>query len=238
MISREVMLKGHQMIVDLNHPVARFPYNPVLTATEVNRIWQDPGLRVVTVHNAGVALQDGDTVMLFRSHLRCGKSVLGVARSGNGVDGWCVEPEPAMAPAVEGDAFAPGTDVAALIENEAGGVEDPRVTQIGDTYYIAYSAYHATVKDRVRTSLATTRDFSHFVRYGPVLERDMRNVVIFPESIGGRYAGLFRPNDITSGEVGGTYAQISLGWTSSIESNQWEIRPEPVMRTGAGPSAF
>jgi len=238
MISKEVMLKDRRVIVDLNCPVARFPHNPVLTAREVNQVWQDPGLQVSTVHNAGIALHGGDTVMLFRSNLRCGMSVLGIARSSNGVDGWRVEPRPAMAPAAEGDAFAPGTDVKALIENESGGVEDPRITQIGDAYYITYSAYHATVKNRVRVSLATTRDFSHFMRYGPVLERDMRNVVVFPEPISGRYAGLFRPNDTTGGDVGGIYTQIKLGWTSSIESNQWEIQPEPFMRTDAGPSAF
>lgn len=238
MISKEVMLKDHRVTVDLNCPVARFPDNPVLTAKEVNQVWQDPGLQVTTVHNAGIALHGGDTVMLFRSHLRCGKSVLGVARSSNGVDGWRVEPGPAIAPAVEGDTFAPGTDARALIENEAGGVEDARITQIGDTYYITYSAYHAVVKNRVRTSLATTRDFSHFTRHGPVLERDMRNVVIFPEPIGGRYAGLFRPNDITKGDVGGIYTHINLGWTNSVESNRWKIRPKPIMKTGGGPSAF
>ncbi|MFZ0926622.1 MAG: glycosidase [Halobacteriota archaeon] len=238
MISKEVMLKDHRMIVDLNCPVARFPDNPVLTAKDVNHVWQEPGLQVTTVHNAGIALHGGDMVMLFRSHLRCGMSVLGVARSSNGVDGWRVEPRPAMAPAAEGDAFALGTDAKALIENESGGVEDPRITQIRDTYYITYSAYHATVKNRVRVSLATTRDFSHFIRHGPVLERDMRNVVIFPEPIGGRYAGLFRPNDTTAGEVGGIYTQLKLGWTNSVESNRWEIQPEPVMRTEGGPSAF
>jgi predicted GH43/DUF377 family glycosyl hydrolase len=238
MISKEVMHKDRRVIVDLNHPVARFPDNPVLTAKDVNQVWRDPGLQVTTVHNAGIALHGGDTVMLFRSHLRCGMSVLGVARSSNGIDGWRVEPRPAMTPAAEGDAFAPGTDAKALIENESGGVEDPRITQIGDTYYITYSAYHATVKNRVRVSLATTRDFAHFVRHGPVLERDMRNVVIFPEPIGGSYAGLFRPNDTTGSEVGGIYTQIKLGWTSSIESNRWKLQAEPIMRTGRGPSAF
>ena len=238
MISKEVRLKDRRVIVDLNRPVARFPDNPVLTAKDVNQVWQEPDLQVTTVHNAGIALQGEDTVMLFRSHLRCGVSVLGVARSSNGVDGWRVEPRPAMTPATASDVFAAGTDARALIDNESGSVEDPRITQIGDTYYIAYSAYHSTVKGRVRTSLATTRDFSHFTRYGPLLERDMRNVVIFPEPIDGRYAALFRPNDTTSGEVGGIYTQINLGWTSSLESNRWELQPAPIMRTGGGPSAF
>jgi predicted GH43/DUF377 family glycosyl hydrolase len=238
MISRVVTLKGQRVAVDLNSPVARWPHNPILTAADVNEVWQDPALQVTTVHNAGIALHGDDTVMLFRSHLRCGVSVLGIARSSNGVDDWRVEHKPAMMPATEGDAFAASTDPKALIENESGGVEDPRITQIGDTYYITYSAYHARVKNRVRVSLATTHNFSHFTRYGPVLERDMRNVVIFPKTIGGRFAGLFRPNDTTPGEIGGIFAQIKLGWTDSIESNKWEIEPEPIMKTGGGPSAF
>jgi predicted GH43/DUF377 family glycosyl hydrolase len=238
MLMKEVALKDHHAVVDLNNPVARFPLNPILTAREVNRVWTEPGLQVTTVHNAGIALYKDDTMMLFRSHLRCGMSVLGLARSRNGIDGWRVDPSPAMLPATLEDSFAPWADPKALVENEAGGVEDPRITQIGDTYYITYSAYHATVKNRVRTSLATTQDFTRFTRHGPVLDRDMRNVVIFPEPVGGKYVGLFRPNDTTSGDVGGIFTQINLGRTAHIESSRWEIQPQPCMRTGGGPSAF
>jgi predicted GH43/DUF377 family glycosyl hydrolase len=50
--------------------------------------------------------------------------------------------------------------------------------------------------------------------------------------------GLFRPNDATKGDVGGIFAQIKLGYTAHIESNRWEIQPQPCMKTGGGPSAF
>jgi predicted GH43/DUF377 family glycosyl hydrolase len=161
-----------------------------------------------------------------------------VARSDDGVRNWQVEPEPAMLPCRESDLFAAGADPAALIENETGGVEDPRVTRIGDTYYITYSAYHGRVKDRVRVSLATTTDFASFVRHGPVLDRDMRNVVIFPEQIGGKFVGLFRPNDHTAGNVGGTFTEIRIGTTDRVESNRWTIADQPLLKTGGGPSAF
>jgi len=238
MLQKEVAMKDHHLLVDLNNPVARFPLNPILTAKEVNLAWTEPGLQVVTVHNAGIAIYKDETTMLFRSHLRCGMSVLGVARSRNGIDGWRADPTPAMLPATATDRFAPGADVQALIENESGGVEDPRITQIGDTYYITYSAYHATVKNRVRTSLATTHDFRQFTRHGPVLDTDMRNVVIFPERIDGKYFGLFRPNDTTKGDIGGIFTQIKLGHTTHIESNRWEIQAQPCMQSGGGPGAF
>jgi predicted GH43/DUF377 family glycosyl hydrolase len=238
MVTRVVAMKDEAAVVDLASPVARFSGNPILTAREVNRVWQHPGLQVTTVHNAGIGVLSGDTVMLFRSHLRCGVSVLGVARSSNGIDRWRVDPRPAMVPAVPRDSFAAGADAAAVIEDESGGVEDPRVTLVGETYYVTYSAYHARVKNRVRVCLAATRDFTHFTRHGPVLDRDMRNVAIFPEPIGGRYVALFRPNDTTGGDVGGAYTQIRIGTTSSIEANRWEVQEQPILRTGAGPSAF
>ncbi len=224
--------------IDLDRPVLRYAGNPILTCHDVNRVWTAPGLKVKTVHNAGVTRYGGEVVMLFRSHLRCGISVLGIARSEDGLKGWRVDPEPAMLPCRQSDLFADGVDQARLIENEAGGVEDPRISMIGDTFFITYSAYHALVKDRVRVSLATTTDFLTFRRYGPLLERDMRNVVIFPEAIGGKFVGLFRPNNTAgAGDAGSACAEILIGTADRIESNRWEIRPEPLIRTGGGPSA-
>jgi predicted GH43/DUF377 family glycosyl hydrolase len=224
--------------VDLACPVARFAGNPILTCHDVNLAWASPALKVKTVHNAAITELDGRVVMLFRSHLRDGTSVLGLARSDDGIRAWRVDPEPALLPCRVGDLFAEGADAAALIENEAGGVEDPRVTRIGDTYYVTYSAYHGRVKDRVRVSLATTTDFVSFVRHGPVLDRDMRNVVIFPQRLGGKFVGLFRPNDRAPGDVGGTFTEIRLGTTDRLESNRWAIGDRPLLKTGGGPSAF
>ncbi len=229
---------GYSVEVDLNVPVVRYPHNPVLTAREVNEVWRTPALQVTTVHNAGVTANGDETLMLFRSHLRCGRSVLGLARSKNGIDNWQIEPAPVFKPATQADVFAPGTDQQALLENETGGVEDPRIIRIGDTYAITYSAYHAVMKNRVRVSLATTKDFVTFTRHGPMSNRDMRNVVLFNERINGRFWGLFRPNDVTEGDVGGAFTQVRIGSTRDWRANSWEFADEPVMQTGGGPSAF
>jgi predicted GH43/DUF377 family glycosyl hydrolase len=193
---------------------------------------------VVTVHNAGVARHAGETIMLFRSHLRCGRSVVGIARSADGLGAWRIDPLPALAPATGHDHFAPGVEPAAQRRIEAGGVEDPRITPLEGAYAITYSAYDAHVKNRVRVCLAVTEDFSRFVRYGPLLERDMRNVVIFPEPIDGRYVALFRPNDETAGDVGGVYTRIRIGYSRHWRTGGWEIAQRPVMQTGGGPGAF
>ncbi|MBT8228041.1 MAG: glycosidase [Dactylosporangium sp.] len=229
---------GLRGTVSLTDPVLRFPGNPILTPRDVNEAWREPHLRVVTVHNAGVAAFGPETVMLFRSHLRSGISVLGLATSDNGVTDWRVAPQPALLPATPTDPVGRDVDRAAIVAGEAGGVEDPRINPVDGTFAITYSGYHARVPDQVRVALATTDDFKTFVRHGPMLGRDMRNVVIFPERVNDRYVGLFRPNDVTPGDIGGVFTQIQVGYTDDLRANRWEIEPEPIMRTGGGPSAF
>jgi predicted GH43/DUF377 family glycosyl hydrolase len=176
--------------------------------------------------------------MLFRSHLRSGLSVIGLARSADGVCDWRIEPGPALRPATLDDRYGPDVDPAEIVEIESGGVEDPRIHPIDGTYVITYSAYHARIPNRVRVSLATTDDFRTYTRYGPVLDRDMRNVVLFEQRFDGRYAGLFRPNDVLADDIGGRFTEIRLGHCDDFRSGKWEIDEEPVMRTGGGPSAF
>lgn len=101
------------------------------------------------------------------SHLR-------VARSTDGVH-FRIAPSPAMSPATPYEAY---------------GVEDPRITAIDGTCWINYSA----VSSRgIATALASTRDFNTFERHGVIFPPDNRDVTIFPERIGGRFAALHRP---------------------------------------------
>ena len=232
------MGSGELGLVSLSKPVLRFATNPVLTARDVNDVWREPQLQVVTVHNAGAAVVDGEAVLLFRSHLRCGVSVLGLARSADGVRDWRVAERPALVPATTADRYGDNVDPAAVVDMESGGVEDPRINTVDGTFAITYSAYHAEVKDRVRVGLATTDDFRVFTRYGSMSDADMRNVVIFPERIGGRYVGLFRPNDNLPGDTGGAFTQIVVGRSDDFRVGPWEYDAVPVMRTGGGPGAF
>ena len=51
--------------VSLREPVLRYVGNPILTSHQVNDVWRDPAPQVVTAHNAGVAVVNGHTVLLF-----------------------------------------------------------------------------------------------------------------------------------------------------------------------------
>jgi predicted GH43/DUF377 family glycosyl hydrolase len=237
-VQRAVELGGATHTVTLNHPVARYPGNPILAAPAVNAVWTQPHRQVVTVHNGGAAWHDGGTVMLFRSHLRSGISVIGLARSRDGLTDWRIDADPFLRPARPDDPMDPRLDPATMVELESGGVEDPRINPIDGTFAITYSGYSAQARNRVRVALATTDDFVGVTRFGPVLDADMRNVVLFPERVDGRYVGLFRPNDALPGDTGGVFQEIRIGSTVDFRVGPWDIAAEPVMRTNGSPSAF
>ncbi len=57
--------------------VRRYRHNPILTKAEIP-------YAVETVHNAAVVKHGSEYIMLFRSHLRTGRSIIGLARSVDG----------------------------------------------------------------------------------------------------------------------------------------------------------
>lgn len=247
-IQMPVEWNGFEGIVTINEPVLRYPGNPILTCHQVNEKWGgDPRLYTYTVHNAGVArveVNDGSKIiMLFRSHIADGRSVIGKAVSRSGLADWAVCDRPFLLPATLNDAFAGGVDVAATIAAEAGGVEDMRINPVGNgLYLLTYSAYNETVTDEVKVMTAITRDFKNVIRYGPVSEKDMRNVVVFPEpDTYGNWVALVRPNDKTlevlgSGHIGGSFGEI-LAALAPEPTGPWQTE-RVIMRSGYGPSAF
>ena len=70
------------------------------------------------------------------------------------------------------------------------GCEDPRITKIGDTYYMLYTAYS---RRGPRIALATSPDLARFERIG-LIGPDLadKDAMLFPEMIGGRLAMIHR----------------------------------------------
>lgn len=79
-------------------------------------------------------------------------------------------------------------------EYEEYGVEDPRITRIADRYWITYVAVS---RHGAATALASTSDFRAFQRHGIIFPPENKDVVLFSEAMGGRYAALHRPNPAT-----------------------------------------
>ncbi len=194
--------------------VKRFSGNPILTKADIP-------YAVETVHNAAVIKHADEYIMLFRSHLRTGRSIIGLARSLDGFK-FVADPEPFLTPATEGR-FA---------DYEEFGVEDPRVTKVDDDYLITYSAYS---KSGVRVALAKTRDFVDIQRISLITQADYRNVVIFPEKFNGLYARLDRPHsEISPWSIWITFSPDLVYWGES----QLVMKPEPYhwdeMKIGPG----
>jgi predicted GH43/DUF377 family glycosyl hydrolase len=176
---------------------------------------------VETVHNAAVVKHHGEYVMLFRSHLRTGRSIIGLARSTDGFH-FTAEPQPFLVPDRQGPFAA----------HEEFGVEDPRVTRIGDEYVITYSAYS---RNGVRVALAKTKDFIRLEKVCMITEADYRNVVIFPETFNGLYARLDRPHSgIAPWSIWISYSPDLRFWGKS----ELVMKPEPYhwdeMKIGPG----
>lgn len=73
---------------------------------------------------------------------------------------------------------------------EAWGCEDPRLTKIGETYWVNFTA----VSDLgIATALASTRSFQKVKRHGIIFAPANRDVVTFPEKVRGKYAAFHRP---------------------------------------------
>ncbi|MEX1186030.1 MAG: glycoside hydrolase family 130 protein [Gemmatimonadaceae bacterium] len=145
--------------------IAALIYNPHSGNLEVKQWRRDtPGL---DASDPRVVVVGGRMWLTSLSHLR-------VARSTDGIH-FEIEPVPAMSPATPYESY---------------GLEDPRITLMAGTYWINYSAVSP---HGVATALASTTDFMTFQRHGIIFAPPNKNVAIFPEKIGGRYAALHRP---------------------------------------------
>lgn len=168
---------------------SRYEGNPILTAGS----W--PGT-VNAVFNPGVAKLGDETVLLVRVEDRIGFSFLGVARSADGLTGWTIEPERAFTPELDSDL-------------ERFGIEDPRITKVGEDYLIAYTGFS---RSGPLVCLATTTDFASYERRGMLLPPENKDAALFPQRFGDRWALVNRPLMTLPKPT----ADIWLSWSSDL----------------------
>lgn len=198
--------------------VERYPGNPILTKDDVP-------YPVETVHNAAVTKYNDKYIMLFRSHLRNGRSIIGIAESEDGFN-FNVRPKPFLTPGKNG----------LFLIYEEFGVEDPRICKIKDNYYITYSAYS---KHGVRIVLAKTKNFNSVEKISFITATDYRNLVLFPEKFNDRYIRIDRPHSkISPWSMWISYSPDLIHWGDS------ELIIKPVqyhwdeMKIGPGATPF
>jgi len=111
--------------------------------------------------------------------------------------------------------------------DEAYGIEDPRITQIGEDFHVTYVG----VSPRgVCAKRMTTRDFKRFDRCGVIFCPDNKDVLLFPNQIGGRYAAMHRPMPSMR------FAPPSIWLASSDDLVHWGDH-EPLLGVGDADAA-
>jgi len=171
----------------------RHPQNPILTVAD----WPYPAH---SVFNAGaVRLPDGTTLLLCRVEDRRGLSHLCAARSDNGVDGWRIDSQPT---------FPADPD---QHPEELWGIEDPRITWVPELqmYGVVYTAY---TRDGPGVSLAFTKDFRDFERYGLVMSPEDKDAALLPHRIGGEWAMIHRPVTLPTAHMWISYSPDLRAW--------------------------
>jgi len=147
--------------------------------------------------------------MLYRAQDARGTSRLGYAESKDGIH-FERRAQPVLEPetAYERD----------------GGVEDPRLVKIADTYYLTYTGYN---KKDAQLCLATSKDLTHWERKGVILPAYKGNWnmgwtksgAIVPEKIEGKYWMYFLGTTANkTDEMGLAYSADLVNWTEATKT--------------------
>jgi beta-1,2-mannosidase len=173
--------------------------------------WESAG-----TFNPAVIMRGDKIVMLYRAQDKLGTSRLGYAESADGIH-FTRRDEPVLSPSAEYE--------------KDGGVEDPRLVQFGDTYYLTYTGYN---KKDAQLCLATSKDLLHWERKGVIMPANKGNWnvkwtksgAIVPEKIGGRYWMYFLGTTPDNKDQAGlAYSSDLLHWTEATQMPVLPVRP-------------
>ena len=150
-----------------------------------------------------IIFMPGRVYLTSISHLR-------LARSGDGRH-FTIDPKPALLPDQPFEQF---------------GLEDPRITRLGDTYYVVYKGVS---ENGITQCLASTNDFVTWHKHGVIFCPENMDAMIFPEKVRGKYVSLHRPQPkmIGAPNMWIAYSDNLLHWGDhklllACKSGTWE----------------
>jgi beta-1,2-mannosidase len=173
--------------------------------------WQSAG-----TFNPAVIEASGKIVMLYRAQDKQGTSRLGYAESTDGIH-FTRRDEPVLSPTESYE--------------KNGGVEDPRLVQFGDTYYLTYTGYNKT---DAQLCLATSKDLLHWQRKGVIIPANKGNWnvkwtksgAIIPQKINGKYWMYFLGTSTDNKDQSGlAYSDDLMHWTEATKTPVLPVRP-------------
>ncbi len=176
---------------------------------------QGDGWESAGTFNPAVVVRGGKVIMLYRAQDKHGTSRLGYAESADGLH-FTRGAQPVFSPT---EAY-----------EKDGGVEDPRLVQFGDTYYMTYTGYN---KKDAQLCLATSKDLIHWQRQGVILPayhgnwnvRWTKSGAIVPEKIGGKYWMYFLGTTADNNDQTGlAYSTDLIHWVEATSSPVLPVR--------------
>ena len=166
--------------------------------------------------NPAVVHRGDKVVMLYRAQDTQGTSRLGYAESEDGIH-FTRRDEPVLSPSADYE--------------KDGGVEDPRLVQFGDTYYLTYTGYN---KKDAQLCLATSKDLIHWDRKGVIIPANKGNWnvkwtksgAIVPEKFDGKYWMYFLGTNADNKDQAGLASSTDLlHWTEETKTPVLPVRP-------------
>jgi beta-1,2-mannobiose phosphorylase / 1,2-beta-oligomannan phosphorylase len=130
---------------DDEHKFKRFEGNPILAPVpEIS--WKS-----MAVYNPAAIFEDGRVHILYRAQGKDGTSVIGYAQSRDGIN---IDED------LDDPIYTPREDFEKK-PHEIGnsGCEDPRITKIGDRFYMTYTAYDGVNPPRIAMTSIAASDF-------------------------------------------------------------------------------
>ncbi|MFP4381655.1 MAG: glycosidase [Candidatus Sumerlaeia bacterium] len=219
-------------------------------ALEIKRCAENPIVwpgkywwRMATVFNPAVMYDEGKFYMYERAagQLRPFHCYIGLLESEDGVHFEHVSDEPVFTPEMAGCKY--------------GSVQDPRIVRIEDKYYMTYAyrpyawgsnptgvgvpesyqmeypGFSGKDEDnQTRSGIAVSKDRVHWQHLAWVTATDIddRNVILFPEKIGGKFAALRRPSGfVSTGARHEAHPCIRISYSDDMQ--KWS-EPEVVIR--------
>lgn len=209
--------------------IAAEPFNPPFR--KWTRLSDEPivsprgdGFESAGTFNPSVVKYQDKFVMLYRAQDKKGTSSLGYATSEDGLH-FTRRAEPV---------FTSGTNY-----EKGGGVEDPRLVRIGDTFYLTYTGFNnvdgvGSDKRDAQLCLATSTDLIHWERKGVILPayegkwnvKWTKSGAILTEKINGKYWMYFlgdaKGQDT---QMGVAYSEDLVHWTEALDHPVLSSRP-------------
>ena len=181
----------------------RHPKNPILTRADIPPI--PPELVDVTsVFNPG-AIKDGDTYrLMLRVQSRSRETFLVMAESADGVN-FKVENKIVDFKGIE------------KVKEKIFHIYDARITKLEGRFYIMFAM---DMEDGCQLGLGVTDDFKSFEFLGITSNEDIRNGVLFPEKINGKYYRMDRPNKAK--HTGGPTSGSAICLSESDDLIHWQ----------------